>query len=245
MSFTRRPGSGHLRQTSRREDRHIVRNACVKSTASSAAIQAQVSPSFGAPVSSRTIRRRLAEGHLGSRRPLRALLLTPIYRRLLLGWCRARGKWTAAEWNQVIFSDESIINLSIGDNRVREWIPCGERLNPAFALQLTMIGLTRQDCLRTVTTLPWPARFPDLSPIERFWDHLGRRVRHSTNLNELEARLQQIWNEMSQDIIQNLYASMFDRIASCIRARRGSTGYLILRSFAFFSEINYPFSLIL
>ncbi|GFV83272.1 hypothetical protein TNCV_1899981 [Trichonephila clavipes] len=29
---------------------------------------------------------------------------------------------------------------------------------------------------------------------------------------------------MSQDIIQNLYASMPDRIASCIRARGGSTG---------------------
>ncbi|GFS75855.1 transposable element Tcb2 transposase [Trichonephila clavipes] len=27
-----------------------------------------------------------------------------------------------------------------------------------------------QDCLRTVTTLPWPARSPDLSPIEHIWD---------------------------------------------------------------------------
>ncbi|GFW32846.1 HTH_Tnp_Tc3_2 domain-containing protein [Trichonephila clavipes] len=56
---------------------HIVRNARVRSTASSAAIQAQVAPSLGAPVSSRTIRRCLAEGHLESRRPLRVLPLTP------------------------------------------------------------------------------------------------------------------------------------------------------------------------
>ncbi|GFX24135.1 HTH_Tnp_Tc3_2 domain-containing protein [Trichonephila clavipes] len=42
------------------------RNARVQPTASSAAIQAQVAPSLEAPVSSRTIRRRLAEGHLGS-----------------------------------------------------------------------------------------------------------------------------------------------------------------------------------
>ncbi|GFU03135.1 hypothetical protein TNCV_2720501 [Trichonephila clavipes] len=34
-------------------------------------------------------------------------------------------------------------------------------------------GVTR---LRTVTTLPWPARFPDLSPIELIWDNLGRRT---------------------------------------------------------------------
>ncbi|GFW37997.1 transposable element Tcb1 transposase [Trichonephila clavipes] len=75
------------------------------------------------------------------------------------------------------------------------------------------------DCLRTVTTLSWHARSPDLSPIEHIWDHLRWRVGHPTSLNELQARLQQIWNEMSQDIMQNLYASMPDRVASCIYAR--------------------------
>ncbi|GFX28046.1 transposable element Tcb2 transposase [Trichonephila clavipes] len=69
-----------------------------------------------------------------------------------------------------------------------------------------------QDCLRTVTTFPWLTRSPDLSQIEHIWDHLGRPVGHPTSLSELEERLQQIWNEMSQDIIQNLYASMPDRI---------------------------------
>ncbi|GFW21153.1 transposable element Tcb1 transposase [Trichonephila clavipes] len=78
-----------------------------------------------------------------------------------------------------------------------------------------------QECLRTVTKLPWPARPPALSPIEHIWDHLGRGVGHPTSLNELKARLQQIWNEMSQDIIQNLYASMPDSITTCICARGG------------------------
>ncbi|GFU70406.1 transposable element Tcb2 transposase [Trichonephila clavipes] len=49
-----------------------------------------------------------------------------------------------------------------------------------------------QNCLRTVTTLPWSARSPYLSPIEHIWDHFGRRVGHPTSLNELEARLLQI-----------------------------------------------------
>ncbi|GFV44402.1 transposable element Tcb2 transposase [Trichonephila clavipes] len=113
MSFTQRPGSGCPRQTSRREDRHIVRNARVQPTASSAALQAQVAPSLGAPVSSQTIRRRLAEGHLGS----------------------ARENWTTAEWDQVVFNDDSRFNPSSDDNRVRVWRPRGECLNPAFALQ--------------------------------------------------------------------------------------------------------------
>ncbi|GFY12624.1 hypothetical protein TNCV_2448151 [Trichonephila clavipes] len=46
-----------------------------------------------------------------------------------------------------------------------------------------------------------------------------RRVGHPTSLNELKERLPQIWNEMSQDIVQNFYVSMPDRITSCIRAR--------------------------
>ncbi|GFS93469.1 uncharacterized protein TNCV_2628401 [Trichonephila clavipes] len=77
IAFTRRPGSACPRQTIRREDHHIVINARAQPTASLATIQAQVAPSFGTPVSSRTIRRRLVEGHLGSRRPLRVLPLTP------------------------------------------------------------------------------------------------------------------------------------------------------------------------
>ncbi|GFV05280.1 transposable element Tcb2 transposase [Trichonephila clavipes] len=117
MSFTQRPGPGHLRQTSRREDHHIV------------------APSLGSPVSFRTIRRCLAERHLGSWRSLRVLPLTPTHRRLRLEGCHSRGNWAAAEWNQVVLSDESRFNLSRDANRVRVWRPRGERLNPAFDLQ--------------------------------------------------------------------------------------------------------------
>ncbi|GFV87541.1 transposable element Tcb1 transposase [Trichonephila clavipes] len=86
-------------------------------------------------------------------------------------------------------------------------------------------AMVSQNCLCTDITLPWPTRSPDLYPNDYIWDHLGRRVRHLTSLNELEARLQQIWNEISRDILQNLYALMLDRITSCIHARGGSTGY--------------------
>ncbi|GFV53428.1 transposable element Tcb2 transposase [Trichonephila clavipes] len=103
MSFTRRPSSGRPQQTSRRKDHHIVRNARVQPTASSTAIQVQVAPSLVAPVSSRTIQRRLAEGHLRSRCPLCVPPVTSTHRRLRLEWCRARENWTATEWDQVIF----------------------------------------------------------------------------------------------------------------------------------------------
>ncbi|GFS65333.1 HTH_Tnp_Tc3_2 domain-containing protein, partial [Trichonephila clavipes] len=97
MSFTRRPGSGRPRQTSRLEDHHIVRNARVQPTASSTTIQSQVAPSLGVPVSSRTIRRHLAEGHLGSRCPLRVLPLTPTHRRSV--WSGASHEETGLQLN--------------------------------------------------------------------------------------------------------------------------------------------------
>ncbi|GFY17730.1 transposable element Tcb2 transposase [Trichonephila clavipes] len=63
-----------------------------------------------------------------------------------------------------------------------------------------------ENSLRTFTVFPRPARSPDLSPIEHIWNNLGWRVGHPTSLNELEARVQQIWNELSKYITQNLYA---------------------------------------
>ncbi|GFX35741.1 transposable element Tcb2 transposase [Trichonephila clavipes] len=125
----------HPRRTSHREDPKILRNARVQPTASLNAVKAHVAPSLGAHVSSRTINIRLAQGHLGSRHPLRELSLKQTHRRLHLEWCHRRENWIAAEWMQVVFSEESRFNLSSYDNRDRVWRPRGERLNPAFALQ--------------------------------------------------------------------------------------------------------------
>ncbi|GFS74499.1 hypothetical protein TNCV_458431 [Trichonephila clavipes] len=61
MSFKRNQGSRCPRHISRHEDRHIVRNAHVHLTASSATIKVHVAPSLGALVSSRTIRMCLTE----------------------------------------------------------------------------------------------------------------------------------------------------------------------------------------
>ncbi|GFV78203.1 transposable element Tcb1 transposase [Trichonephila clavipes] len=112
-----------------------MRNARVQPTASLVAIQAQVAPSLGASVSSRTMQKCLAGGHLGSRPPLHVLHLAHTHGRLHLKWCHACGNWTATEWKQVVFSNESRFNFSSDDNRVRVWRPRSKRLKVAFALQ--------------------------------------------------------------------------------------------------------------
>ncbi|GFW59619.1 HTH_Tnp_Tc3_2 domain-containing protein [Trichonephila clavipes] len=79
MSFTRRPGSGCPRQTSRREDHHIIRHTRMQPTASLAVVQTKTAPSLRAPASSRSIAKCLTEGHLVSRRLLRVLPMTPTH----------------------------------------------------------------------------------------------------------------------------------------------------------------------
>ncbi|UYV69340.1 hypothetical protein LAZ67_6003272, partial [Cordylochernes scorpioides] len=45
------------------------------------------------------------------------------------------------------------------------------------------------DCLQSCRTLPWPARSPDLSPIEHIWDVMGRRLQPSQNVDYLARQL--------------------------------------------------------
>ncbi|GFV90124.1 transposable element Tcb2 transposase [Trichonephila clavipes] len=72
---------------------------------------------------------------------------TSTSRRLRLERCRSRGNWTAAEWNQVVFSEKSRFNPSTDDNRVRGLRPRGERLNSAFVLQRHKAVVSKQQQL--------------------------------------------------------------------------------------------------
>ncbi|GFV42547.1 transposable element Tcb1 transposase [Trichonephila clavipes] len=250
MSFTRRQGSGRPRQTSRREDHHIVRNARVQPTASSAATQAQPStPSFGVVPRSRKLdcsgmeQGRLWRGESRfnlSNDDNRFCDWRPRGERLNPAFALQRHTAPTAGvmvWGAIAYNTRLPLVLIRG-TMTAQWyvrdilqphvLPLMQRIPGAIFLQdnaqAADTATVSQGFLRTVNTLLWPARSPDLFLIEHIWDHLGRRVGHPTSLNE-EARLQQIWNEISQKTIQNLYALMPDRIASCTRAAGGSTGY--------------------
>ncbi|GFX93016.1 transposable element Tcb1 transposase [Trichonephila clavipes] len=82
VTHVRKTGSGATRKTKRREDRSIVRQALVDPTVNRSTIRADV----GVAIVPQTISTHLAEENLKSKRPFRALPLTPEHRQLRLQW---------------------------------------------------------------------------------------------------------------------------------------------------------------
>ncbi|GFU57073.1 transposable element Tcb2 transposase [Trichonephila clavipes] len=75
-----------------------------------------------------------------------------------------------------------------------------------------------QDFLRHLQTLPWPARFPDLFPVEHVWDQLKRQMPSCHSAHDLELAVSESWAHLPQDNIRCLINSIPDRVAACIAA---------------------------
>jgi len=79
---------------------------------------------------------------------------------------------------------------------------------------------------KSIEVLPWPARSPDLNPIEEVWAWLKNKMKSSYQSGEeLEEDVLNIWQELQTDHIKNLYRSMGERIQAVIDAEGGPTDY--------------------
>ena len=82
---------------------------------------------------------------------------------------------------------------------------------------------------QNVNVMRWPARSPDLNPIEHLWDELDRRVRQREpapqNLRQLEQALQQEWQTIPQARVRTLIASMPRRVTAVLQANGGHNRY--------------------
>ena len=80
-----------------------------------------------------------------------------------------------------------------------------------------------------IAVMEWPAQSPDLNPIEHVWDLIGRAVRSRNmtfhTLRELSDAVTEEWDNIPQEVVQNLIASMPERMQCVIRARGGNTRY--------------------
>ncbi|GFU77241.1 transposable element Tcb1 transposase [Trichonephila clavipes] len=109
------------------EDRKIVRMAVTDRSVTSRTVAQYIESVTHHSVSSRTIRCRLQQSGLSARRPLLGLPLTQNRRRLRRQWGDERRMWMA-EWNEVVFTDESRICLQHHDGRIRVWRHRGARM---------------------------------------------------------------------------------------------------------------------
>ncbi|GFW30291.1 transposable element Tcb2 transposase [Trichonephila clavipes] len=91
--------------------------------------------------------------------------------------------------------------------------------------------LAVQDCLdsESIQRLVWPARSPDLNPIENVWDALGRQVAGRnyppTNKNTLIRALTEEWDKLPQQLLDNVVQCMVRRVECCITLHGGHIPY--------------------
>ncbi|GFX25326.1 transposable element Tcb1 transposase [Trichonephila clavipes] len=82
-----------------------------------------------------------------------------------------------------------------------------------------------QDFPRHFQTLSWPARSPELSPVEHVWDPVKRKMPSCHSVHYLELAAQDLWAHLPQDNLRCLINSMPDRVSACIAAGGSPTRY--------------------
>lgn len=82
---------------------------------------------------------------------------------------------------------------------------------------------------KNVNVLRWPARSPDITPIENLWGIIVRRVyangRQFDNVGSLKAAVVKAWQDLPSEILRNLVDSMKNRIFEVINKNGASTKY--------------------
>ena len=80
-----------------------------------------------------------------------------------------------------------------------------------------------------IGSLPWPAKSPDMSPIEPFVGCFrpicSARQPQPVNLDDLSVALQEEWRRIPRATIRRLIASMPSRCRACVAACGGHTRY--------------------
>jgi transposase len=77
-------------------------------------------------------------------------------------------------------------------------------------------------------SLNWPGNSPDLNPIENLWGIMKQKLRgkKACNIEELKKVICNVWeNDVTQEMIDNLYESLPKRVLAVIKNKGDSTKY--------------------
>ncbi|GFW73333.1 transposable element Tcb1 transposase [Trichonephila clavipes] len=152
-------------------------------------------------VSVRAIRHRLQYILLTARHPFLGLPLTENHRFLRHQWRHERRMW-AAEWIEVVSTNEPCICLQNHDGQIRVWRHPGERMlkicvmhrhtapEPLFVV---LGGSGYHFRTPLIEMLPRPAHSPNVSPIENMWFMVAQRL---TQITSPVATPDQFWQRV-------------------------------------------------
>ncbi|GFW47269.1 transposable element Tcb1 transposase [Trichonephila clavipes] len=80
-----------------------------------------------------------------------------------------------------------------------------------------------------IELLPWPARSPDLSPIENIWSMVVQRLTQITppaaTADQLLQRVEAAWSAVPQEHMQSLFELMPRRVTALVSNNGGYSGY--------------------
>ncbi|GFW30248.1 transposable element Tcb2 transposase [Trichonephila clavipes] len=111
--------------------------------------------------------------------------------------------WNVTDWQKVVFSDESRFVLRTDDNRVWMWrCPAYDSRSTLIVMRETLTNQRYVDDILRPHTFPWPARSPDLSPVELVWDQLKRQMPSCLSVHDLELAVQDLGAHLPQDNIR-------------------------------------------
>ncbi|GFX71050.1 transposable element Tcb2 transposase [Trichonephila clavipes] len=105
------------------------------------------------------------------------------------------------------------------------WARAYDSRSTLIVIRGTLTSQRYVDDILRPHTLPWPARSPDLSPVEHMWDQLKRQISSCHSVHDLELAVQDLLAHLPQGNIRCLIISMPDRVAACIAAGGGPTRF--------------------
>ena len=280
--------------TTRAQDRFITLQARCHRFNNATTLRSELQNATGVCLSTQTIRNRLHEAGLRSRRPAIRIPLTRHHVQEHLEWAQDHVTWALNDWAPILFTDEARFCVDFSDRRARVWRMRNERfaevciaehdcygggsvmvwagisaqgktdlhvidvgtltaeryvneilvvhvrpyagaIGPDFILMADNASAHRaritNRCLEqaAIVRLDWPARSPDLNPIEHAWDMLQkaisfRQVQPAT-VRELREALIEEWAQLPQHKLRRLIGSMGRRCQAVINAHRHHTRY--------------------
>ena len=132
-------GGGRERSTNEVQDRFLVVQARRHRFDNATTLRRDFQNATGVRISTQTIRNRLHDAGLRSRRPAIRVPLTRYHVQMRLAWARDHVTWTQNDWAPVLFTDESRFYVVFTDRRAR-YGECQMSVLLQFVWQ-NMIGL--------------------------------------------------------------------------------------------------------